>query len=250
MPVRITSGPAVEPLTLQELKHHLRIEHQEGAEWSAETEYVEHDLVVGTDGNDYICKESHTAAAADRPVTGANYTSYWDPHGQDDEYLASLLTGAREYLEWTVLQRALITQTLSYTTDEFRRRFLLPQAPLQSVESITYRDYQGTVHTLTADVDYIADTTVEPGVVIPSPGKTWPGARLYPLSPITITYKAGYGDTAADVPAEAKHWLRLLIGHYYENREAILPMGHNIMRTPYGLETLVQSLRMFGRADL
>jgi len=34
-------------------------------------------LVVGTDTNNYRCKLNHTAAAADKPITGANYATYW-----------------------------------------------------------------------------------------------------------------------------------------------------------------------------
>jgi len=33
--------------------------------------------VTGTDGNVYTCIKGHTGAAASRPITGADYTSYW-----------------------------------------------------------------------------------------------------------------------------------------------------------------------------
>lgn len=33
--------------------------------------------VTGTDGNIYTCILSHTGASANRPITGANYTTYW-----------------------------------------------------------------------------------------------------------------------------------------------------------------------------
>jgi len=37
-----------------------------------------------------------------------------------------------------------------------------------------------------------------------------------------------------------------MVAHYYENRQAILPMGHNIMKTPFVADYLLQSYRMFG----
>ena len=34
-------------------------------------------MVVGTDALYYLCIKDHTSAAADRPITGANYATYW-----------------------------------------------------------------------------------------------------------------------------------------------------------------------------
>jgi len=39
--------------------------------------YSQVSVVVGTDGNDYYCILAHTAAVADKPITGANYATYW-----------------------------------------------------------------------------------------------------------------------------------------------------------------------------
>lgn len=40
--------------------------------------FVEYNHVVeGTDGNPYYCTADHTAAAANKPITGASYASYW-----------------------------------------------------------------------------------------------------------------------------------------------------------------------------
>jgi len=37
--------------------------------------------VLGTDGNNYKCIRNHTSAAANKPITGADYTTYWKPEG-------------------------------------------------------------------------------------------------------------------------------------------------------------------------
>ena len=34
-------------------------------------------VVLGSDGNDYKCTAAHTAAAANKPITGADYADYW-----------------------------------------------------------------------------------------------------------------------------------------------------------------------------
>lgn len=38
-------------------------------------------IVVGSDGNDYICIRPHTGAAGNKPVTGSDYTTYWKDNG-------------------------------------------------------------------------------------------------------------------------------------------------------------------------
>jgi hypothetical protein len=38
-------------------------------------------VIIGTDGNDYECIRNHTSAAANKPITGADYTSYWKATG-------------------------------------------------------------------------------------------------------------------------------------------------------------------------
>ena len=41
-------------------------------------------VVVGTDGNDYYCILAHTATAANKPITGAGYATYWTATGSTD----------------------------------------------------------------------------------------------------------------------------------------------------------------------
>jgi len=37
--------------------------------------------VIGTDANNYTCSLSHTSAAANRPITGGSYATYWTQTG-------------------------------------------------------------------------------------------------------------------------------------------------------------------------
>ncbi|MDH4100333.1 MAG: hypothetical protein OEV28_07125, partial [Nitrospirota bacterium] len=45
-------------------------------------------IVVGTDGNDYKLKASHTAAADNKPITGANWATYWQANGTTGQGVA------------------------------------------------------------------------------------------------------------------------------------------------------------------
>jgi uncharacterized phiE125 gp8 family phage protein len=88
--------------------------------------------------------------------------------------------------------------------------------PLQSVTSVTYKDSAATTTTMTVTTDYIVDSDSNVGRIVLPYGETWPSFTAYSVNPITITYKAGY--TA--LPKALEQAMLLLIGHWYENREA------------------------------
>lgn len=165
--VKVTTPPAVEPVTLAEAKTHLRVD-----------------------------------------IT------------DDDAYITRLITMAREQCELEA-RRAFVTQTLEVRLERWPGYQLgLPMPPLQSVTSITYTDQEGNAATVTA-TDYYIYTGVEPGRLILKPNKSWPTVNLMPGPSIVIQYVAGYG-LAVAVPQRYKQAILLLVGHMYENREAVL----------------------------
>lgn len=50
-------------------------------------------VVVATDDQSYYCSANHTAAAADKPISGANYASYWTLYSTDGSYGATWVSG-------------------------------------------------------------------------------------------------------------------------------------------------------------
>lgn len=167
MSLKLIIPPAMEPITPQEAKSHLRI-----------------------DGND------------------------------DDMLISSLIAAAREYCE-TFQNRAYITQTWEMTLDSFPQMPLkLPKPPLQSVDSIKYINQDG-IETVFDAANYVVDTDSEPGRIALAPGVSWPNVTLKPIGGVKIRFTAGYGDASA-VPKMVKQAILLLVGHWYENREAVL----------------------------
>lgn len=141
----------------------------------------------------------------------------------DDE---ALLLG--DYIAWARAQaeeytgRAFITQTwdvhfTGWPCDS--RGFEIPLPPLQSVTSIKYTPEGGAQQTLSASV-YSVLTAVEPGRIILKHDQEWPSETLDAGLPIVVRVVCGYG-LAAAVPAGIKQGLRWLVGHAYENREAV-----------------------------
>lgn len=146
------------------------------------------------------------------------------PHVSENLLIESLIKAARKYIE-TATGRALITQTLRLTRDCFPTwkegyTFRLPSPPLQTVSSIQYTDTAGATQTVTA-AEYVVDATSVPGRVGLAYGYTWPTDVIEQIASVNVNYVAGYG-LAAAVPHDIKQAMRLLIGHWFVNREAVL----------------------------
>lgn len=162
---------------------------------------------------------------------------------EDDAIVSALISAARGAVE-NHARRALLTQTWKLQTrslDE-HARLVLPRAPLQSVQSFKY--LVSGVATTWSSTDYV----VVPGL----PGRVHPiGASWWPTADdrddaYEITFRAGHADTIAGVPADVAELARtaifLLIGHWYEHREAVIA-GTIASDLPLGVATLCQALR-------
>jgi uncharacterized phiE125 gp8 family phage protein len=159
----------------------------------------------------------------------------------DDALVTALIKAARQHVDGKdgLLARALNTQTWELQLDEFPvSEIRLPLPPLQSVSSVKYDDLAGVEQTVAA-LDYTVDTVTPPGWVIPVTGKSWPATMETPNA-VRVRYVAGYGDAAA-VPEPIKAAMKLLIGHWYENREEVnvgqvtstVPMAAEALLSPY-----------------
>lgn len=154
-----------------------------------------------------------------------------------DAELDALIMAARIRTEEEV-GRAWITQTWIKEIPCFEGRIRLERPPLQSVTSITYYDADGNQQTLGTSV-YGVDTKTQPALIYLKDGQSWP-ATATRHDAVTITYVAGYGDDAADVPSPARHAMKMLIAHLWENREAAgqaalkeIPMSVQWLLAPY-----------------
>ena len=178
-------------------------------------------------------------APAIEPVSLARVRAHLriDDNDSDDD-LSELIYVASRHVE-TTISRALITQTIDVTFDEFLDAMYIPRSPLQSVTSVTYTDTAGAGQTLGTSV-YLVDTNRDPGEVRLDYGQTWPDT--YPANnAVTIRAVVGYGDTADDVPAPIRHAILMTIGDLYENRETSAPIM--IYTIPFSVESLLAQYR-------
>jgi len=155
----------------------------------------------------------------------------------EDNDLGRLISAAREYCE-KYTGKAWATQTIELYLDYWPDTIVLPCPPLQSVTSIKYKDSDGTETTLDTSL-YIVDTDGWTGRIVPAYNTAWPTFTPYPVNPIKVRYVAGY--TA--IPASLKQAMLLLIGHWYENREAVL-IGSISKTIEFALNALLSQHRV------
>jgi uncharacterized phiE125 gp8 family phage protein len=96
----------------------------------------------------------------------------------------------------------------------------LPRAvPLQGVTFVKYYSAANVLTTL-ADTVYTVPAFHEPASMVLADGQTWP-ALASRADAVQVEYVAGAA-TADDVPAPLKQAMLLLIGHWDENRSAVI----------------------------
>lgn len=192
-----TTQPTLEPVTLAEAKHHLRV-------------------------------DSH----------------------DDDAYIAGLVRAAREWVE-EYLDRTLVLTQWTVRFDKFppdsTTDIELPRPPMATsgaatAVSVTYTLEDGSTAAYST-ASYRVDRDATPGAVKTNYGQTWPPHRQDDNS-IAITYWAGYGANATDVPAAIRHAMLMLVAHWYDGaRQAAVSTGAVPQDVPFGVRALLDSQR-------
>lgn len=122
-----------------------------------------------------------------------------------------LITMSRAFVEDYCAAR-FATQTAVMKCDGFGDLARMPEAPIQSVTSVTYVDTAGATQTLSTDVYELRADGLEAAIVTKY-GKTWPIVR--PGSRVTVTAVVG----TAIIPPPVKHAILLHLAFSYERRE-------------------------------
>lgn len=160
--------------------------------------------------------------------------------GEEDTLLEGWINAARRYCE-QVQNRAYLHQSWALVLDGFPSVdwIDLPRPPLVSVTHLKYYGTGGTATTMTA-ANYIVDAYSEPGRLYLAYGESWPTETLRPANGVEVQFLAGYGSVASLVPFEIKQAIKLVVGHWYENRETTGRMGAaELNEIPLGAESLL-----------
>lgn len=196
-----------------------------------------------------IRKIKRTAIVTTEPITLATARLHLrldavgsPPSHPDDALVTSLITTAREaveaYTELTVSQT-----TYAMALDEFPSNAIeLGTYPVNSITSIIYTDTNGASQTLNAN-QYIFDSYSNPAKIFPV--TIWPQAKQIPNA-VIVRFAAGFTDGSPNdypMPEALKQAMLLLIGHLYENREAV-NIGNMVTQIPLGVIHLMTPHRI------
>lgn len=185
MPMQLITPPAAEPISLAEVKLHLRVDFDE---------------------DDALIQALISAArqAAEMLTQRQLVTARW--RMVLDSFPGCGLMGVPAGQTFTLPGHAI----------------LIPKSPLQSVVEIRYLDMAGIWQVMPA-TNYTVDNACEPGRITPVFGQIWPIA-LPQIGAVSVIFDAGYG-SAADVPEGLKSWIKLRLGSLYAHREEVASMA-------------------------
>ena len=178
MTVTRTAQPAIEPVTLQEAKLHLRVDH---------------------DAEDLLIAGLISAARTDceNRLQRTLITTSW-----------RLTLSGFPFLDF---QRLYDPET-TLLADAIR----LSMGDVQMVSSVSYLDSDGVQRTL-PPAAYQLQSWAGQWLLVPAPGSSWPATQSG-LQSVTVDYVAGFGATKESVPAPIRSWILLAIGDLYSQR--------------------------------
>lgn len=204
MPYIVTVAPAIEPVSVDDAKRHMRID------WPDDDAYIA-DLIV------------EARQWCEQGIRRALITQTIQATMQLPEPVQGRLSGVIGRPGWPIE---------------------LPMTAAGTLQSVTLAEIETQIATwasLTVTDDYLVDTSSEPGRIWLAAAAIalWSVSLNYPGSiPRTrVTYVAGYGATASSVPYPIRRAILNATAHLYENREAngaipdtLLPLQYKVWR--------------------
>ena len=140
----------------------------------------------------------------------------------DDPLITALIEAATDYCEkrtgWSLVQRAWVVELSGFPSNG--GEIVVPIAPLVSVTSMSFISPSNVSVPMTDGTDYRVSTALQTGRIrMPLGGSAWLATASIPDA-VTIVVQAGCAN-AGVVPNAFRQSIKLLVGHWYENREAV-----------------------------
>lgn len=183
----------------------------------------------------------YVSGPAVEPVSVAEAKDYLRLDGDiEDALVASLVLTSRLHVE-AALGLALVTQSWRLILDRWPESGAqrLPIRPVQSVSEIRILSAEGQPAILDPAGYALDGAAAAPRLLSLSGAWSQPGqSRLG----IEIDIIAGFGASPDDVPAPLRQAIKLLVAHWYENRE-IVEIGAAATRVPDQVSELLSVWR-------
>lgn len=156
-------------------------------------------------------------------------------HSEEDALLESLIKSALQYIERRTGQIFVKREQEEMVLDQLpagSNGIELHWTPVRAVQSVSYLGAGGVAESLGEGEVYLDGRGVYP-VLYPVNGAQWPEST-YARGSVTVVADIGY----AELPYDIRLAALLLIGHFYENREAVV-IGTIAASVPHGFEMLI-----------
>ena len=167
----------------------------------------------------------------------------------DDTYIGTLITAAREWCE-EYLDRTLVHTQWVMRFDKFPDSGIepveLPRPPMvmsgtATAVMVTFTQEAGPTSTYST-AEYRVDRNATPGAILPIYGSTWTPHRQDDNA-ISVTWWAGYGASGTSVPAAIRHAILMLVGHWYDGARSGVLTGSISKEFEFGVKSLLDSQR-------
>jgi uncharacterized phiE125 gp8 family phage protein len=156
----------------------------------------------------------------------------------DDALIGELIVTARQYVE-KYCSVSLVAGAVAMTFPSFEKLDRLTFAPVTAISEIRYLDASGVEQLLDAatyELLNIDADELRPMVRL-AYAKSWPPIRAV-ADAVRVTATAGY----ATVPAPILGAMKLLIAHWYDNRELMAP-AQTVAEIPHAVTWLLANHR-------
>lgn len=180
-------------------------------------------------------------AAASNVLTTAEVKSHLKVDTTADDTLIDnlIIAATNSCQEYT--NRFFITTEITQYGDNWSDVSELFKSPVQTtLFNVKYYDTAGVLQSL-ATTKYTLDNVSQPARLAPAPDESWPSI-IDGLNAIEVNYKVGV-DNAADVDNAIKQALLLTIGHWYQNREAVI-VGRQVNEMPMSAKYLLDQYKI------
>ena len=160
----------------------------------------------------------------------------------DDALILSYIN-ASSRLASEITGRKLISESIKFSIDTtyFNDRIVLPFTPVSEITEIQYYDAAGVSQTMNISDFYLynfddkSELCLKEGLVLPPVDDR--------RDAVNITFTTGYGANSSDIPDTIKKGIRMLVTHYYENRNNTI-LGMSVADIPFGVESLLNAERI------
>lgn len=163
----------------------------------------------------------------------------------EDGLIEGLIAAATDHLDgWSgILGRCLVNQQWQIGLFGWpsAREVHLP-FPDVSEAAVVYRDAEGDEQPVDSnEFDVVEDWG---GSYVRFSGSFAPPSLFRgAVAPVKVSFTAGYGPAAEDVPEAIRQAALLLVGHWYDNRQATI-VGTNAAEVPLAVDALLAPYRL------